>query len=141
MRGVVTLVLQGLTLPPLIRALGLANTYENNCEESEARRIITTTALAHLQEVRPREGDDFASVYDDIARSYARRLASFPDQHSDAEPRSNEELNRYRQAIGELLRIERKTAVSLRNEGRINDEVLRKIEHELDLSETRLALS
>jgi hypothetical protein len=31
--------------------------------------------------------------------------------------------------------------VRLRNEGRINDEVLRKIVHELDLSETRLALS
>jgi CPA1 family monovalent cation:H+ antiporter len=41
----------------------------------------------------------------------------------------------------ELLPLERKTAVRLRNEGRINDEVLRKIEHELDLSESRLALS
>jgi CPA1 family monovalent cation:H+ antiporter len=54
---------------------------------------------------------------------------------------SAKQLERYRAVTAELLRVERKTAVRLRNEGRINDEVLRKIEHELDLSETRLALS
>jgi CPA1 family monovalent cation:H+ antiporter len=36
----VTLVLQGLTLPPLVRALGLAGASGRNCEEEEARRII-----------------------------------------------------------------------------------------------------
>ena len=40
----------------------------------------------------------------------------------------------------ELLRAERQMVVKLRNEGRINDEVLRKVERELDLSESRLAL-
>jgi hypothetical protein len=35
----------------------------------------------------------------------------------------------------ELLRLERQTAVRLRNEGRINDETLRQLEHELDLRE------
>ncbi len=54
---------------------------------------------------------------------------------------SDRQLERYRALLGELMRVERKTAVRLRNEGRINDEVLRKLEHELDLSETRLALS
>ena len=40
----------------------------------------------------------------------------------------------------ELLRAERQTAMKLRDEGRINDEVLRRVEHELDLSEERLSL-
>ena len=45
-----------------------------------------------------------------------------------------------RSCVGlDLLRLERETAVRLRNEGRINDEVLRNLERELDLSETRLA--
>jgi CPA1 family monovalent cation:H+ antiporter len=35
----------------------------------------------------------------------------------------------------DLLRLERQTAVRLRNEGRINDETLRQLEHELDLRE------
>jgi CPA1 family monovalent cation:H+ antiporter len=41
----------------------------------------------------------------------------------------------------DLLRVERKTAVRLRNEGRINDELLRDLERELDLSEARFLAS
>ncbi len=104
-----------MTLPPLIRALGLAGKAGNDGEEDEARRIIT--------------------------RRYTRRLASMSKENSEDDGMSNKELDRYRKILGELLRLERKTAVRLRNEGRINDEVLRKIEHELDLSETRLTLS
>lgn len=137
----VTLVLQGLTLPPLIRALGLASAAgPDHAEEEEAQRIITSAALAHLEESRGRDVPAFAAVYDDIARRYARRLANLSKESTD-DGMSNQELQRYRAVLAELLRVERKTAVRLRNEGRINDEVLRKIEHELDLSETRMALS
>lgn len=83
---------------------------------------------------------DFAPIYDDIARRYTRRLANLSKESTNT-GMSNQELQRYRSVLAELLRVERKTAVRLRNEGRINDEVLRKIEHELDLSETRMALS
>jgi len=137
----VTLVLQGLTLPPLIRALGLAGKGGNEDEEEEARRIITSTALTHLESARGEDLQDFAAVYDDLSRRYTRRLASLSKENSDEDGMSNRELARYRRILGELLRLERKTALRLRNEGRINDEVLRKIEHELDLSETRLTLS
>jgi NhaP-type Na+/H+ or K+/H+ antiporter len=138
----VTLVLQGLTLPTLIRMLGLEGGHANDAEEEEeARRIITSTALAHLEEARSQDVADFDSVYDDIARRYSRRLASLTKAGTEGEAMSNRELQRYRAILGELLPVERKTAVRLRNEGRINDEVLRKIEHELDLSESRLALS
>jgi CPA1 family monovalent cation:H+ antiporter len=137
----VTLVLQGLTLPPLIRALGLAGKAGSGGEEEEARRIITSTALSHLENARGADLEDFSAVYDDLSRRYTRRLASLSQETADEGGMNNQELSRYRKILGELLRIERKTAVRLRNEGRINDEVLRKIEHELDLSETRLALS
>ena len=137
----VTLVLQGLTLPPLIRALGLAGKAGSDGEEEEARRIITSTALSHLENARGADLEDFAAVYDDLSRRYTRRLASLSQESADDGGMSNQELLRYRKILGELLRLERKTAVRLRNEGRINDEVLRKIQHELDLSETRLTLS
>jgi len=39
---------------------------------------------------------------------------------------------------GQSLDIERQTALKLREEGRISNHVLRELEHELDLSETRL---
>src|SRR4030095_8603695 len=50
----VTLVLQGLTLPPLIRALGLAGAPGRNTEEEEARRVILETALRRRDEDRGR---------------------------------------------------------------------------------------
>ena len=138
----VTLVLQGLTLPPLIRMLGLAVGHGSDAEEEEeARRIITSTAIAHLEEARGQDVSEFDSVYDEISRRYARRLASLTKEGTEGDAMSNRELERYRTILGELLPLERKTAIRLRNEGRINDEVLRKIEHELDLSESRLALS
>ena len=49
-------------------------------------------------------------------------------------------LRMFLELLRQLMRIERHTAVSLRNQGRLNDEVLRRIEHELDLGEMRLSL-
>ncbi len=48
----VTLVLQGLTLPPLIRFLGLAGVTEDNLEEQAARRAMIEAALAYLEHTR-----------------------------------------------------------------------------------------
>ena len=138
----VTLVLQGLTLPPLIRALGLCGSGSDlEGEEGEARRLITSSALTYLEGLRGNDGAEFAAVYDDLSHRYARRLAALGKETGESDALSGKELSRYRELLGEMLRLERKTAVQLRNEGRINDEVLRKLEHELDLSETRLALS
>jgi len=138
----VTLVLQGLTLPPLIRALGLGGAGSDlKDEEDEARRVITSTALTYLEGMRGKDIAEFTAVYDDISHRYARRLASLSKESQESDALSGRELTHYRKLLGELLKLERKTAVQLRNEGRINDEVLRKLEYELDLSETRLTLS
>jgi Na+/H+ antiporter len=137
----VTLVVQGLSLPPLIRWLGLAGAGGDHCEEEEARRIIASGAIARLEEVRGQDMPEFGVVYDDIAKRYSRRLASLSKEVSDDDEMSAKAMDRYRAVLKELLREERRTAVKLRNDGRINDEVLRKLEHELDLSETRMSLS
>jgi monovalent cation/hydrogen antiporter len=47
--------------------------------------------------------------------------------------------NRHLDLSLEALRVERETAIRLRDEGRINDEILRRIERELDLNESRIA--
>src|SRR5271154_1936358 len=137
----VTLVVQGLTLPPLIRALGMGGAGGEHAEEDEARRIITSAALAQLEEARGGDLPEFGAVYEDIARRYTRRLASLSKESAENEEMSTRASERYRTVLKEMLRVERKTAVRLRNDGRINDEVLRKLEHELDLSEMRIALS
>ena len=72
----VTLVLQGITLPPLIRALGLAGAAGPNCEEREARRIVTEAAVSHLEDAKERDNEQSAALYDDLIRHYRQRLAS-----------------------------------------------------------------
>jgi len=135
----VTLVLQGLTLPPLIRALGLGGSAGQQAEEKEARRAMIEAALDHLLRARAKDRPEFAHVYDDIEQHYSERLATLTGESSEGD--SNPAHYALHQGLKrELVRIERRTAVRLRNEGRINDEVLRRVEHELDLSEERLSL-
>jgi CPA1 family monovalent cation:H+ antiporter len=53
-------------------------------------------------------------------------------------PVGSEHHRRFRDISRELARVERNTAIRLRDEGRINDDVLRQIERDLDLTEARL---
>lgn len=137
----VTLVLQGLTLPWLIRMLGLAGVRGPNCEEREARRIVTRAALERLQEARANDRPDFAPLYDDLQQHYQHRLAALEGKGGEKDDGSVQGYDRALDLNLELLRAERETALGLRSEGRINDEVLRLLEHELDLRESQLNLS
>jgi len=128
------LVLQGLTLPPLVRALGLAVAGGRNTEEEQARRIVLEAALGHLETVRAADGSALDEIYDDLEQHYRHRLATLKGDVSDIH---TDHHRRFVRLSRELLRVERQTAVRLRNEGRINDELLRDLERELDLSETR----
>jgi len=150
----VTLVLQGLTLPPLVRALGLAGSASSHSDEEEAaRRTILTVALEHLEGLREKDrlrekdarGSDrakseLAEVYDDLAQHYRARLA---DLNEDGDPSADGLApmfyKQYVEVSRKLLKVERQTAVQLRNQRRISDEFLRELERELDLSESKFA--
>jgi len=131
----VTLVLQGLSLPPLVRALGLAGSAGPNCEEREARRLMIEAAVSHLEAEQPQTGEEPDEVYEDLLDHYRRRLATLDVEEEDSEQVSGHQ--RYIELTREAAGIERETAVNLRNEGRINDQVLRVLERELDLTESR----
>jgi monovalent cation/hydrogen antiporter len=131
----VTLVLQGLTLPPLIRLLGQASGKGPDCEELEARQIAAQAALDQLESAKARDRDESAEIYDDLANHYKQRLASLK---MDANPKDVRATERHRALFLEGLGVERATVIRLRDEGRIGDNVLRRIERELDLDESRL---
>jgi CPA1 family monovalent cation:H+ antiporter len=135
----VTLVLQGLTLPFVVRVLGVANTIgpknETEEEEEKARREMLQSALTYLEETRKEDESDFMEIYDDLTGHYRHRLAAVDStDYSDARL-SPEHQERHTRLLRDLLRIERQTALRLRNQGRINDETLRQLEYELDLRE------
>lgn len=137
----VTLVLQGLTLPPLIRALGVGgSTSGPDPEEKEARQIILKAALSYLEKSKSKSDSPTAEVYADLAQHYSQRLAMLAeDGNSSTESSDRNFYERFNDLSRKLLHIERETAVHLRNQRRISDELLREIERELDLNEARLS--
>ncbi len=132
----VTLVLQGLTLPWLIGFLGIAELPGPDAEEEKARKEILQAALAYLEGERTKDGSEYAAIYEDLTKHYRHRLTDVDGKEDDQAGLSPKHHERLERISRELLRLERQTAVHLRNQGRINDETLRTLEHELDLRET-----
>lgn len=131
----VTLVLQGLTLPWLVRLLGVTGPAGRSVEEVAARREILETALAYLDESRKKDVAEFDAIYEDLSGHYRHRLTDITEKEDAGSVTSPEHHERLSFISRELLRLERQTAVRLRNQGRINDETLRQLERELDLRE------
>jgi len=128
----VTLVLQGLSLPPLFRFLRVVDASSPKVEEEAARREMVQAGLAYLEQARQDDEEQFTDIYNDLNGHYQQRLTALSDMEHVEGPRFHK---RYSQLSHQLLRVERRTAVRLRNQGRINDEILRELERELDLRE------
>ena len=134
-----TLVVQGLSLPLAIRWLRLeADDSVAESEEAHARVTAAEAALQRLDELVA-EG----RVLDDSAKrlrgQYRFRIDRFsarfdPDGDGKLERRSI----KYQRVRRELLEAERNAVVELRNTGEISDEVMRRIEGDLDLEVSRL---
>jgi CPA1 family monovalent cation:H+ antiporter len=134
----VTLVLQGLTLPPLIRMLGLAAVSSRNDEEQEARKIMLESALAHLEQISGGAAAAQDEIYSELERHYQRQLSAL--EHDDGrlqDGTGTDSSASFAAVARELLRVQRQAAVQLRNQRRIGDELLRELEHELDLGELK----
>jgi Na+/H+ antiporter len=135
-----TLVLQGLTMPALIRRLGLAGISAGYEEELIARKQMILSALQALAEIRARGPEEERGVYDQLEWHYRRRLASI-DKESAERPRQAQKIDHQLFVAQELRDVERAVALQLRDKNQIHDEVLRRLEHELDLLDARFAES
>jgi monovalent cation/hydrogen antiporter len=151
----VTLVLQGLSLPALMRWLRIAEDGADLQEELEARTRTIDAAVDRLgvlaaEEWTRDEGIAWMRTY------YGKRRKTVdvrfgrldhdhtPDGHQHEDGEDHLESHRVRQEgwrrlRQELLAVERSTLVGLRDAGVIGDEVLHRIERDLDLEEIRLA--
>jgi CPA1 family monovalent cation:H+ antiporter len=132
----VTLVFQGLTLAPLVRMLGLSQAPDPGHDEQKARRLVIEATLERLEELRRRDPSGSTELYDDLGRHYQHRLASVHGEEENAA--GSEQYFQYLELSGALFDVERQTALRLRDEGRISDEALRAMEHELDLNASRV---
>jgi CPA1 family monovalent cation:H+ antiporter len=134
-----TLVVQGLTLKPLVKALDIDDDGADEGEEVTARLRAAEAALDRLEEladedwVRDDTLDRTRALYD-----YRRRRFSARVDGSEEDGAFQERSTNYKRLLREILAAERDELLSLRNEGHISDDVRRRVERDLDLEESRL---
>ncbi len=133
-----TLVLQGLTLPMLIRKLGIKDDGVTDEEERSARLAANSAALSFIDELAARSGASSA-VISRLRAEYDDRVQQLEECcHNSDNPSGEIATPQYQELQQQALRIERQTIIGLRNEQVINDEALRRIQRDLDLAEARL---
>ena len=141
-----TLVGQGLTLPPLIRWLGVTDDGGAEREQHKARLHAAQAALGRLDELMLEEWATEEAIgrirdhYADRARHLAEELDIVLDELGSSEDGHDPHHLKVEQRVRrEVLAAEREVIIGLRDEGVIGDEALRAIERDLDLEELRLA--
>ena len=139
-----TLVGQGLTLPLLIRRLGIEDDGAGEREELHARRQATEAAIEHLERLHDEDWtrddtvDRMLRLYEFRNRRLTQRAGELDgDQEED---NLDERSVTYQRMVREVLDAQRRRVVELRNEGAISDEVMHLIERELDLEDQRLEI-
>ncbi len=137
---VFTLVVQGLTLPPLIRALGVEDDGGEEREELAARRAAASAAIERV-EVLEQEEWTRADTIERMRGLYGYRRRRFDARAGEADDDGYEERSvAYQRMVHEVIGAQREELVRMRNAGEISDEVRRRIERELDLEESRLEI-
>jgi monovalent cation/hydrogen antiporter len=132
---VTSLVLQGLTMPWLIRLLAIDSTNEEEREERHARRTLIDDALRHLNRRRVQERFE-AAIVREMLSMYERRLRALPIEDDEGTV-AGSRMQRDTLWL-EVLQVERESLIRLRNEGAISDDVARSIQRDLDVVESHV---
>ncbi len=135
----VTLVLQGLTLGPLIEWLGVAETSKGRRRESAVRIRALEAGLARLRESEERrKSSQDREAFDRAIEEYEQRIRVLRGQDDKDEGNEQRESRIDREVQREALAAERRAISAMRREGEIPDDIYRSIEYDLDLASLRL---
>ena len=135
-----TLVVQGLSLPALIRRLGVSDGGADTDEEVRARLIATKAAIAQLDALAGEEWtreetvERMRALYEYRKRRFAARAGKIEDE--GYEDRSLA----YQQMVQLVLGAQREALLRMRSEGKLSNEAMNRILRELDLEESRLEI-
>jgi CPA1 family monovalent cation:H+ antiporter len=141
-----TLVLQGLTIGPLTRRLGLQGDTQSEQEEAHARHVVASAGLQRLEELAGGNGSS-SEVADALRHRHQRRVRRWetrerrlgrePIARHDQTPGDDDgdeaQGTSYHHLRGAMIDAERRAVVDLRDRGVIGGDVLRRLERDLDL--------
>lgn len=136
----VTLVVPGLTLSAVVRRLGVGESEAVTRAELDARIKLARAALHHIDAVA--ESEELENrILDQLRSTYELRIHRLaPQLDEDGTDGDEAALAREaRRVRRELIAVERGRLTELRRRGEIPLAVERRIQHDLDLEESRLA--
>ena len=137
---VFTVVVQGLTLPGLIRRLDFYEDGRIELKETKARILAAKAAIERIEQLREEEwvreetADRMRALYEFRIRRFKAR---FDDEDDGAIEEGSLSYQRLRRMI---LDAERGEVYRLRREGTIDDQTMHRIERDLDLEDARLEI-
>lgn len=135
-----TLVVQGLSLPLLIRRLGVESDGTEESEEVRARLVASKAALDRLDEL---EAEDWTrndtvermrALYDYRTRRFAARAGKIEDDGFE------DRALTYQRMVQDVLAAQRNALIQMRSDGEVSNEVMNRVIREMDLEESRLEI-
>jgi monovalent cation/hydrogen antiporter len=135
----ITLVLQGLSLPLIIRKLDFGEDKSFEHEERQAREHAEKAALEFLDNVAS-EGWSIEDHVEQLRIHYKSRRKYQVDMDAPDIECKKVVVEAFRRLKHETLTAERLAMIRLRNDGVISDEILLRLEHELDIEAIRIGI-
>ena len=135
-----TLVVQGLSLPVLIRRLGITDEGAEATEEVRGRLVATKAALDELDALAGEEWtrdetiERMRAMYEYRKRRFAARAGKIEDDGYE------ERSLAYQQTVQLVLAAQRDALMRMRSDGKLSNEAMNRILRELDLEESRLEI-
>jgi CPA1 family monovalent cation:H+ antiporter len=133
---ILTLVGQGLTLPGLIRRVHLGLDTEVRDEEAAARRRLVDAATRRIEELYP-VWPTHHPLLDELRERYRHRSEHVEPRPDGSQKDADRDLIEHGEIRRNVAEAEREALLRMRADGDIDDDVLRKLERELDLEEQR----
>lgn len=135
---VATLVVQGLTLPSLIQVLHVKDDGAVNREDAKARIKAAEAALARLEELVA-EGAVREDTAERLRGAFSFRANRFRARFDEEDDGAIEERSiAYQRVMRELIGAEQSALIALRNQRVIDDNVMQRVQRDLDLEAARL---
>jgi monovalent cation/hydrogen antiporter len=132
-----TIVVQGLTLPLIVHACGLDRAAADERREQEARLQAAEAALQRLDEAGAEDEVPDTTV-ERLRTTYAEHAERAAAELGDADVETEDSSEAYARLRAMTLAAEREAIMRLRREGKLSGDAARRLQHELDLAESRL---
>ena len=137
-----TLVFLGVTLPWFVKKLKLPK-YSIEAEEYEVRNHVATETITHIEEnlslIHDTLLNNIKSKYE-VKYNRLQKTDLPANYFGNGNTLGGNVFNDYTQLQIDMIAVERKTLDKMHRDGKASEEILRKIEKELDLEETRLKM-